>query len=192
MGRLADTDLERAGEHLSWRGKQLAALEERPTALPGSVRWTRLTRLDRCVLGAAYTLDAAAHGALRAGGARAAAVVQVSWASLDGVRVCVERAARGQGGMARDFAQMGGTSTCHYLAACLDVKGYATVLLEDRDGREAAALAEDVAHLPYIDLLCRISVRLRPDTANRLMNALVPTTEEVSAHLTTCTPREAE
>ncbi|HET6861356.1 MAG TPA: hypothetical protein VFH94_30175 [Streptomyces sp.] len=181
-----------AGHHLSWQGRQVAVLEKRPAALPGDVRWTRLPRLDRCTLAAAYALDAATHGAVRAGGARAAAVVRVSWASLDGVRTYMDRTSRRHGAIARDFAHMGGTSTCHYLATCLDIKGYATVLFDDPAGRTASTAADDVAQLPYIDTLCQITVRLRPDTANRLMNALAPATEEVSARLTTFPSREVE
>ncbi|MFJ8142286.1 hypothetical protein [Streptomyces sp. NPDC096013] len=183
---------EQTGHRLDWRGPQLAALDERPEGLARDVRWTRMTRLDRYVLAAACAIDQAAGGALRSGGPRAAAVVQVNWAALDGARSCLERIARHHGGMARDFAQMGGTSTCHYLATCLGIKGYATVLFDDSTGQAADTLTDDVAALPYLDLLCRISVRLRLDVGNRLMGALAPVTEEVSAHLTRIAPRETD
>jgi hypothetical protein len=183
------------GQHLrhrlSWTGEELAALEQRPPALPAEVRWDGLTRFDRLALGAAYALDAETAGALRADGARTAAVIQSSWTSLDGTVRYLERMGQRYGGMARDFAQMGGTSTCHYLAVCLGIKGYATLMFEDVTGAEATGVIDDVAGMAHIDKVCHIDIRLRWDVANRLLNVLGPECDAVRVSLSRAATPEA-
>jgi hypothetical protein len=184
------------GQHLrhrlTWTGEELAALERPPPALPAEVRWDALTRFDRLALGAAYALDGQTDGALRANGARTAAVIQSSWTSLDGTVRYLERAGARYGGMARDFAQMGGTSTCHYLAVCLGIKGYATLMFEDVAGDEASGVIDDVARMAHIDQVCHLDIRLRWDVANRLLNVLGPAGDLVRVSLSRPTTPEAD
>jgi hypothetical protein len=169
---------------LVWTGGEVAALEEEPPDLPADVRWTWLTRFDRCALGAAYALDEHAHGAVRANGPRTAVIIQASWTSLDGAVRYLGRTGQRYGGMARDFAQMGATSTCHYLATCLGIKGYAALMFEDVTGHEATEMIDDVARTAYIDQVCHIDVRLRWNVANRVLNMLGPAADVVRASLT--------
>jgi hypothetical protein len=169
----------------TWTARAVRALEERPHDLPLDVRWDRLTRFDRCVLGAAYWVDRAVEGALRRGGDSAALVVSCPWTSLDGaIRYLAGLETEGRpAGVINQFAQMGGTSTYHYVAKCLGVRGYATVLVEAH-GRECIDdVVEDVRSLGELDWILDVRARLRWETRNRVLERFTPAVEEVEVSL---------
>jgi hypothetical protein len=168
---------------LTWVGPEVAALEQRPPDCPDDLRWSRLTRLDRCVLAAACAVDRTTGGALRSAGSHAAVVIRMTSTSADGIVTYLQRLHERYGGMYRDFAQLGGPSTYHYIAKYLGVRGYATVLVDDLMGAEPAGLIEDAARMPGIDTVCAIRVHLRRQAPNPLVNALAPQQEDSVAAL---------
>jgi hypothetical protein len=170
----------------TWSGRGLSLLDERPPAFPADVRWGRLTRFDRCALGAAYAVNADSGGALTAAGMRAAAIIRASWSSADGAYDYLGRMNERYGGMFRNFAQMGGPSTFHYLAKCLGIRGYATLVADDPMQPDTAAIIEDVAQISDIDIIFDLRMHLRwPSMENKILRALSPETEEVEATLLT-------
>jgi hypothetical protein len=85
--------------------------------------------------------------------------------------------------MLRGFAQLGGTSTYHYLAKCMGIRGYATVLVEDLIGPGSADLVADVAQIDGIDTVLDLRVHLQWLTENRVVHCLSNSPEEVQATL---------
>jgi hypothetical protein len=175
----------RVVSELVWHGDEVRTLEERPAGLPVTERWDRLTTLDRCAVGAAFALDDATGGSVRARGDRLAGVIGATWTSTDGAVTFLRRASRGEryGGIIRDFAQMGGPSTYHRLASCLGIRGYATFVIENPLEEDDLGLIDDVAQLPGIDGIVELHISLPWVTANPLLNAVRPASTQVSARL---------
>jgi dTDP-glucose 4,6-dehydratase/UDP-glucose 4-epimerase len=172
-------------ESLCWKGPDVEIIQAPPSGLPPDVPWDRLTRLDRSALGAGYALDEATGGQLRERGDELAVAIRVSWTSMDGAFEYLSRLNERHRytGMIRDFAQMGGASTYHYVAKCLGIRGYATFLVDDFLDRDPVGLLEDLAALPDIDGVVDLQIRLGWPTANGLINACRPSGEEVTARL---------
>lgn len=169
----------------TWTAAAIGTLEERPDRLPPDVRWERLTRFDRCVLGAAYWIDGTVGGTLSRHGDSAALVLSCPWTSLDGaIRYLSGMGAEGRpAGVINQFAQMGGTSTYHFVAKCLGIRGYATVLVEAQDGESADDVVADVRHLGGLTHVLDVRARLRWDTRNAVLRRFTPPVEEVVASL---------
>lgn len=168
-----------------WVADELHTLEERPDQLPPDVRWGRLTRFDHCALGAAYSIDRGVNGALSRNGGAAGLVLSCPWTSLDGaIRYLTGMGVEGRpAGVVNHFAQMGGTSTYHYLAKCLGIRGYATVLIE-APGRECADdVIADVLNLGDLTYVLDLRIRLRWDTQNSVLQQFTPSAEDVTASL---------